>query len=59
MEIVKRGMLPDTVEYTGICNHCETIVKFTNSEARKEFHRNERSLVVTCPVCGREIWTDY
>ncbi len=58
MKILERGIKPGDTVYRARCLHCKTAVEFQRSEARfVSDQRDGNSLVVTCPVCEREIWT--
>lgn len=57
MKIISRGTLPEDKQYFTTCVNCITQISFLRKEARYEFSaRNERFLVVPCPVCNKEIW---
>lgn len=56
MEILRRGHLPGEKEYTPVCHHCFTQVKFRQSEG--VISRDQRDgdyVTVQCPVCDRPI----
>lgn len=59
MEIIKRGERPEDKVYDGKCTHCKTEVRFKASEARSSHYpRDGALLVVTCPVCDRDIYVN-
>lgn len=43
--------------YRSSC-HCGAYVEFQKSDAREEVDRNEMFLVIACPECKRDMWTD-
>lgn len=58
MKVIKQGKLAGDEVYQAKCNQCGTIVEFERKEARYESdQRDGDSLVVSCPTCGKEIWT--
>jgi RNase P subunit RPR2 len=58
MRVIRKGALPEKRVYKGVCNHCGTIVEFAQEEARYvSDQRDGDALVVTCPTCGKEIWS--
>lgn len=56
MRILKRGKLPEEVEYTTKCLNCSTEFSFIKVEAKYESHRNESFLIVKCPLCNKDCW---
>lgn len=57
VRVIKHGEDLNPV-YRAWCMNCGCIIEFLEGDARQEFDRNEMLLVVACPDCKREIWTD-
>lgn len=59
MEILYRGTPPEQRQYDARCLNCNTLVRFTRSEAKYfTSARNEAWLEVKCPVCDHAIAKD-
>jgi hypothetical protein len=60
MKIIQEGKLPEQKVYHAECNYCHTIVEFQLYEAIKTEHtpRNEDYLLILCPLCSKQIWTE-
>lgn len=56
MEIIKRGIDPQEVEYQAACHNCGTEVKFKRKEAEVvPDWRDGNFMRVDCPVCPNYI----
>lgn len=59
MKVLKMGFIPEEQKYVAKCSYCYTEVEFQRKEARLESStRNERFLIVTCPLCGKDIYRE-
>jgi len=58
MKILKTGVIPGSLPIQVTCLHCKTKFEFMESEARVVHDRNDTCLVVSCPMCNREVWKD-
>nr|WP_314367276.1 hypothetical protein [uncultured Acinetobacter sp.] len=56
MQVIKRGIPPESLNYRASCNGCHSVLEFKKGEARAVNDRNETVYVVKCPVCTKEIW---
>lgn len=57
IKIVSRGNGPEDRTYRNFCSHCKSLLEFKASDAASIMDRNEAVLVITCPVCKREVFT--
>lgn len=60
IKIIKRGVLPQEIEYSFECHHCST--EFTATQNDGEFISSRfiaelNRVVVKCPVCGERTST--
>lgn len=60
MKIIEYGHLPKQKIYTSECDYCHTVVEFQFYEAIRIEHtpRNEDYIVILCPLCSKEIWSE-
>lgn len=56
MQVIKRGIPPESLSYRATCGHCRSELEFKKSEAQVKSDRNETVYVLKCPVCSKEIW---
>ncbi|TPU95041.1 hypothetical protein [Acinetobacter baumannii] len=56
VKVVKRGKLPEEIIHEITCHNCKSDLEFKENEARISSYRNETNLVITCPVCKKELW---
>ncbi|PIL90767.1 hypothetical protein CA950_15475 [Acinetobacter pittii] len=55
VKVIKTGKLPEDTIHEITCHNCKSDLEFKESEARIFNHRNEINLVITCPVCKKEL----
>ncbi len=59
VEILERGQVPADRVYVAQCPTCGSRLRFKMSEARYSTdQRDGDAVVVTCPVCTGQVWTD-
>jgi uncharacterized protein YfaT (DUF1175 family) len=56
VEILNRGNNPGDRTYTVTCRSCESLLRFTASEAeRVHDHRDGDYMQIACPICNHTI----
>jgi RNase P subunit RPR2 len=55
-KIIKEGKLPKSKTHQVTCSNCTTLFEFEEREARTVSDGQHSVLVISCPLCGREIW---
>lgn len=59
MRIIKQGIDPKTLVFTGSCNNCHTIVEFGRDEGKVTHDQRDGDFIsVACPTCGHRIHVD-
>jgi transcription elongation factor Elf1 len=56
MEVISRGVNPDTVPKDMKCYHCNTVLRYVPSDVH---HDQRDGSYVICPVCGKYLATSF
>lgn len=59
MEILFRGTPPSERQYLGHCRHCNSRIKFKQSEGTIAYDQRDGDCIhIECPVCQQRMYVD-
>jgi RNase P subunit RPR2 len=56
MEIEKRGIPPNEIDFRGTCDACKSVLKAKRRELKMTEDRNMDFYTGTCPVCKHLVY---